>query len=126
MQGRLVEGTSITLARDVDLRPHTVIQRGEKGLITRTVSDVDGLVSVEVLLDKAHAGLFEYQNHAYLEEPELTAVIAVRQGHMSAAPSVGIGTFALGLFGWLAPKPAFLLLCASKCTYVLHTLLLAG
>lgn len=78
MAGRLLKGKRVVFSGDVDLMPHTIVRRGEQGVITRACADAEGLVSLEVLLDKHHKGLREYDNHAYLEDPELEQVVLDR------------------------------------------------
>ena len=67
-------GARVRVTEEIDLQPYTVLQGGEEGgTITKfSVTDELGIVSLEVRMDKRHAGLNYWENVAYLVDPELS------------------------------------------------------
>jgi len=65
----------VTVLSDVDLRPHTTLLKGELGSIVKEYGGVDQVWGIDVLMDRYHKGLDEWDNTAHLVEPELSQVI---------------------------------------------------
>ncbi len=65
-------GARVRVTKEIDLQPYTVLQVGEEGTIISSVTDELGIVSLEVRMDKRHAGLNYWENVAYLVDPELS------------------------------------------------------
>jgi hypothetical protein len=94
--GQGVEGEAVTVGMRVrasdwiDLSPHTLVQPGETG----TVDYVDARTGlVEVLMDKHHKGLGDWDNHIWLvpfetEEKHLRAICCDTDGNAFEGESV--------------------------------------
>lgn len=95
----------VRLTRDVDLAPHTVLKEGETGLVVRSEADALGVYMVEVLMDRHHKGLDEWDNRALLVPPELDALEELSGSSLSTISShittiaAGIAAVAGGLIG---------------------------
>ena len=93
-------GSRVRLSEDVNLLPHTVLRKGETGVVLKTEEDAAGVYSAEVRMDRHHSGLNMWENVAHLVDPELAAVVpivsTVRSSFAHAA-SVVFG--ALSVFG---------------------------
>ena len=70
----LVTKMRVVLSRDVNLMPYTTLLRGELGTVVYVETSEHWVPSVDVMLDKHHKGLVEWDNVAHLAGPELEAL----------------------------------------------------
>lgn len=99
--GSLRAGMRVLIHRDVDLRPHTTLRKGERGTVRYTEADALGVYAVNVHMDKPHEGLRQWGNCAYLVAPEIDAVGAVKAPAVAKRASVlmaGVGGAAIALW----------------------------
>ena len=73
----LQNAVRVRVERDVNLMPHTVLMKGEEGTIVHVETDALGVWAVHVKMDKIHRGLAEWNNEAYLVDPELQSLVPV-------------------------------------------------
>lgn len=61
----------VTVSKDIDLEPYTVLRKGEKGTVLYSEEDGDGMVTADILMDREHQGLAMWGNTAHIAGPEL-------------------------------------------------------
>jgi hypothetical protein len=67
----LARNTRVKLTRNIDLSPHSVLEAGEKGTVTKVD---ENLGHVEVRMDDEHRGLAAWDNQALLAEDDVTSL----------------------------------------------------
>lgn len=100
--GSLRAGMRVLMMSDVDLRPHTLLKRGEKGTVKETEVDALGVYAVNVRMDKEHKGLRDWDNCAYLVAPEIEAVAAIKRPPLAKRlTALAAGVSGAAIIMWL-------------------------
>ena len=85
----------VTVLRDIDLLPITIVRRGEKGRVAFIeYNELGEIHSVEIKLNRYHKGLDAWNNEAHLTGPEL--INTLRVTHLGSwLPLVALGAMLL-------------------------------
>lgn len=64
----------VVVTQPIDLQPHTTLETGETGTVVRIYDDDGEIWAVNVLMDKFHKGLAEWNNEAHIAYEALSNI----------------------------------------------------